>query len=183
MILLRKTRQAFGHIPRTAGYALAQWLGDYHGGEPCLGGEMPCGSKRHERTLPNDGPWSVFVVVRDPAERLASLWARARELDPNYHGIPFAEWFRDVRPLKKGWAMTMAAFVDELLSPTVLRFENLDDDLRRHGFIGPPVHKLNYTKRKPFTGLFRDSCTAEHMRLIVKHYSDDFDRFGYSVPN
>ncbi len=142
-----------------------------------------------------------FAIVRNPWDRMASLWSYLRGMKLGVPGgkgpsdalllavrkcVGFGEFVR--------WAEAEGVAVDRHFYPQchwvcdgdsvivdfVGRFETLQQDwdcvCRRVGLGVKPLPRLNTSAHKPYTELY-DGMTA---KIIGRMYSEDIDRFGYT---
>ena len=164
----------FIHVPRTGGWSITH----------ALRGVTTSNNKHHHSPLGDtNGVWS-FGVVRNPWDRLVSLWSSRW----NPHRLPFEEWLSDdslkkkfpnVAPLSASyWLKNGTREVD-----TIYKFEDLEDawqDIcKRLGLKPQPLpHRHKLTRPPSF-----EIHTPQTMEVIREACHWEVTKFGYSVPS
>lgn len=177
-IISHSRKFIFPHIPRTAGTSLTKYLKHF------LSAEDEIENGRIEKHMPLSKIRSVigeekfkdyfkFAVVRNPFDRLQSIWEIRRE-DFRGHLIDFLyelEFINDdlVKPLSH-WLWD-----GDILFDSVARLESLETDLVDiFQKIDVPFGTLEHLNK---THRVKTDFSAEEKQLIRKYYQWDFDQF------
>ena len=125
------------------------------------------------------------AVVRNPWDRMVSVWSYQRQTIPDRHPLAVSHEFVDY--VKAGGSgasfMTFSDFAGDgnggLAVDTVLRVESLDDDfadlcsVRDLGSVELP--RKNSSKRPAYQEMYDD----ESRDVVAAHFKADIERFGY----
>lgn len=131
--------------------------------------------------------YKVFAVVRDPFDRLVSVWAH--RVRPGRHRFnrtvgaskdePFDVFVRRLSPDLVRRNIHIATQVDFVpAGTTVLRYERLAEDWNevQAAWPGmPDLRRINTSEH----GLASDYASAEAMAICRHVYRDDYRAFGY----
>lgn len=177
-------KSVFIHIPKNAGMSIEAVLG--------AAGHASLCDMFSKDGLDLEG-WNVSAIVRNPYDRMVSVWAHGRQVgDAPFewperfsdfvHQLPTKLWQTHARPqysfliTKNGLGGKGNLFVG--------RFEKLDEAYRRicalHGIEEPPplIHK-NRSNHLPW----REYYTPELIQVINRLYWEDFSYFDYPMLN
>ena len=159
----------FVHIPKTGGMSVRMWL-----------------SKNTPRyihpSLPMITPQQTCAVVRNPWDRVVSLWAFWNKLKKA--NIPFDNFVRNLSSFKfndvswftfdqpqKAWIPNGVTYL--------LRFETLDRDfVQIQNLFGctDPLPKINASDHADYHTYYTD----ETRDIVARVFKDDIDTFGYT---
>ena len=184
----------FIHVPRTGGTTIEHYLGEV--GTVFFKSTADTSLMRvtaqhlHRSDLNAIFPPHTFdyafMFVRNPFDRLRSVYAYQKSTRPMERIIPFAPWLR-LALMRRKWK---PYYRDNHLRPQV-EFEafnaevfRLEDGIgqafdRLHELFGirkPPVIDVLNSRPEPLPEL-----TASDMRLIRDTYREDFERYGYDA--
>jgi hypothetical protein len=223
MIINHTWRFIFVHIPKNAGTSIAHYLSplstyrDQEIGATELGVAVAphfrkrFGLAKHSTMAEIAavvGPdaleqYLTFCVVRDPVERVRSVFSFLQHWDRWQRRSPFASLAKDFRSHDVNQFVRSAFFQgpgpDRLLNPQtswivdprtdrlmidrVLRLETLDDDLARVlGDLGAPREMLDSRGLGTLNATGSNSGPAldeESLRIIHERYARDFELLGY----
>ena len=125
------------------------------------------------------------AVVRNPWDRMVSVWSYQRQTIPDRHPLAVELEFTDY--VKQGGSgasfLTFTEFAGdddgELLVDTVLRCENLADDVRtlceQRGIDPVELPRKNASRRPQYRELYDD----ETVEIVAARFAADIERFGY----
>ena len=142
--------------------------------------------KYHGRALPPDAASAlVFMTVRDPYERLYSLWnVRNGRAGPGVtqtprqpRDLPFEECCAHYAAI----GGRLVDFRDATGATVVLRCEHLAEDIRRLPFVAdddPGPGHLRHNDGKVAARL-ADHFGEEGRALVRRYFAADFEAFGY----
>jgi hypothetical protein len=212
MIISPGRRYIFVHIPKTGGTSLALALEARAKADDILIGDTPKARRRRQRLkrlqppgrlwkhsrlsdidgmpgLPDDA--MIFTLVRNPWDRLVSLyhWARDQGFDhPMIHAakaLEFEAFLQDAavqRALRNDGA---EAYVTDrsgsIRCNTFVRLEHLSADLapvEAHLGFAIEMPHANRSQHPPPRELYSDRACA----LVADIFADDIARFGYDFP-
>jgi len=157
----------FIHIPKTAGTSIRHRLG--------IGFS-------HKRQSDIEGN-SFFTCVRNPYDRLISMYAYSRENNktlPQESSSKVGEWFNEQieKPSMINHDISliepMSKFITDLTQVTLLRFESLAEDFKK--LYDAELSIINFSRR----GHYLNYYDNELKEMVLDYYQDDFDMFGYS---
>ena len=140
--------------------------------------------------------YSFFSIIRNPWERVASRYFFAKQVieiekkyHENKHKIASFEEFLDERHIWgnkefmwhraiRGWYNCYDYVVDEdkKIIPDILRFEELNTELKLYFKLENVHKKRNVTKKKIETKLIYNQKTIQ---IVADWYKKDIDFFGY----
>ncbi|MGI9388824.1 MAG: sulfotransferase family 2 domain-containing protein [Boseongicola sp.] len=213
MIISPSRRYIFVHIPKTGGTSLALALEERAKPDDILIGDTPKARARRHRIKPLKSAgrlWKhsrladiaglaeaeplddyfVFTIVRDPWDRVSSLYHWLRDQTFSHVGVErakslsFAGFVADVdiaAMLSHDQARTYTSDATGMdRADTILRFEQIAEDLvpvEKHlGVkIGPLPH-LNRSDRPEDSRAVYDAESAKH---VARYFAEDISRFGY----
>lgn len=168
MIYSREHGYAYIAPQKTGSISMSTWLREHAGGQVY--------KKHHTREWPDDfTPSLVFITVRNPYERMRSLWQyRTRpNATPGKRekpGTTFADMC--LRYNRLGWGM--AAVYRTINAHQFIRVEHIAKDL----------HKLPFYTGQPYPhanrGPDRVELTASERETVRVLFADDFEMFGYA---
>lgn len=141
---------------------------------------------------------SSFAIIRNPWDRVASRYFFAKKVieveqkEPvgkhpidsfeefledrhKWGGVEYM-WHRAIR----GWYNQLDYVwdpVQEMIKPDILRFENLDNEVRKYFGITKKLDPRNVTAVN--TGTYKDIYTPETIQIVADWYKDDIDMFGF----
>lgn len=125
------------------------------------------------------------AVVRNPWDRMVSVWSYQRQTIPDRHPLAVELEFSDY--VKAGGSgasfMTFSDFAGDgaggLGVDTVLRVEELDDQFvelcRSRGLGDIELPRKNTTRRPTYRELYDDETIA----IVARAFAADIERFGY----
>lgn len=212
MIISPGRRYIFVHIPKTGGTSMAAALEARAMSDDILIGDTPKARRRkrrlegltargrlwkHARLADIDGlaeaerldDFFIFTMVRNPWDRVASLyyWARAQAFDhPGValaRALPFADYLRHPDIATMLAADKAPAYLTDargvLRCSHVVRLEDPSDlePLEAHLGFKLDLPHLNRSERP--VG-YRDLYTKETAALVAEWFAEDIARFGYS---
>lgn len=212
MIVSPGRRYIFVHIPKTGGTSMALALEARAMKDDILIGDTPKAVRRrrrakalnapgriwkHSRLADIDGAeWApkdafVFTLIRNPWDRMASLWhwARAQGFDHPMvraaKGLSFEE-FLAAPKLETAFRNDAAAHyvtdrAGRLWADAIVRLEYLDTDLapvEAHLGFRLDLPRANATPRPATAELYTEKSRAR----VADLFADDIDRFGYTFP-
>ena len=184
MLISKKKRLVFLHIPKTAGSSVSEILRrDYKAVE----------GKSHDNRMPKKyHHYFIFSIVRNPFRRVYSHFWTARPL-PDAHktanlGYSFTEYLDQLEAnyqtrLESKFRGSQWTFLSgcRRFPDMVLRFEQLEEELERLPFdlnlSGAWKRKGEYT-REDFKLAMSDKSTVNRCRTLA---GEDFERFDYPV--
>jgi hypothetical protein len=150
---------------------------------PQFGGQQI--GHHHGRTIPPEHKDKfTFAVVRNPYDRMLSVWHHLQECDTHF-GIPameFPVWmeFMDAHWGYGGWNQVRFLEGIQPHGITVLKYENLAADvLRKLPFNNGrewPANRINTSNRPRWW----EEMKPEWVNIIRAHSEPDFEEFGYS---
>jgi hypothetical protein len=127
--------------------------------------------------------WNRVVVVRNPFDRAIGLWHHlvewnARHGDGCISFDEFATWISRGCQLSWMYTTTICDWLGDVQFDSVLRFEQLEEDLNKLLGRDPPVvlPKDKITQRGERYVYYTKKETKD---AIIQWASNDFDRFGY----
>lgn len=125
------------------------------------------------------------AVVRNPWDRMVSVWSYQRQTIPDRHPLAVELDFTEyVRAGGSGASfMTFSDFAGDgeggLAVDTVLRVEELDEDFadvcESHGLGRVELPRKNTTRRPAYREMYDD----ETKTIVAEHFASDIERFGY----
>jgi len=167
---------AFIAVPRTASTVMATLF------LPQFGGRSD-GRNHHARfVLPGHAHLFRFAVVRNPYDRMLSIYHHLAEADRTYNirEMAFPQWmdFMEKHWGFGGWNQTR--FLEGTGVQQILRFEQIETDVLSLPFntegIAWPTERQNISRRKPLS----EELTDEYREIIYRHSEPDFERFEYT---
>lgn len=203
----------FVHIPKTGGTSLALALEDRAMADDILIGDTPKAIKRrgrvkklqapgrlwkHSRLADIDGmagvpdPAFVFTLVRNPWDRLVSLYHWSRDQSFSHPMIDaaktlgFEDFLNADAVLSALRQDTAAHYVTTrsgvLRCDAFVRLEHLRDDLapvEDHLGFKLDVPRVNSSNHPPAAQLYSKKTAA----IVAEIFAEDINRFGYAVPD
>lgn len=184
VLINRKNKWAFIHIPKTGGTSIAETLKKEEGTEQLTGHDSI-------RILEDVSDYFIFTFVRNPYTRIASAYSHEKR--KSKVETTFSEFLKNTNP-NHLWVLSQNYYVNEGKSENkkisfVGRYENFDNDLK---FI---LNKLNIKAKIPHLNrnpiydrhpnlkqenYYKFFYTEEWMKnLVEKRYKDDFKIFNY----
>jgi len=158
----------FVHIPKTGGMSIRAWL-------------MRKTPRYIHPSLPMMTPQETFAVVRNPWDRVVSLWAFWNKLKKA--DVPFDTFVRNLSTYKfqdnswftfdqpqKAWIPNGVTYL--------LKFETLDQDFVQIQNIyecTDPLPKVNTSEHADY----RTYYTQETWDIVATTFKDDIEAFGY----
>jgi hypothetical protein len=141
-----------------------------------------------------------FVFVRNPWNRLVSLYRMIRRVNPHF-SQPFGDWLRATRPDSTGgggpdrarWrkygTYSLAAYAGDengrLLVNDVFRLEDITDvpdRLRARGIPLAPDASVPWVNRTKKSTSLDNYYTPDLIALVQERYADEIAEFGYEYP-
>lgn len=158
----------FVHIPKTGGTSVRAWL-----------------SKNTPRyihpSLPMMTPQETFAVVRNPWDRVVSLWAFWNKLKKA--DVPFDDFVRNLQSYKfreDSWFtfdQPQKAWIPDGVT-YLLKFETLDQDfVQIQTLLGctDPLPKVNTSQHEDYHTYYTD----ETRDIVSQVFKDDIEAFNY----
>jgi hypothetical protein len=125
--------------------------------------------------------YKLFAVVRNPYERIVSLWMWETFVKPELKNVTFLKWLQFFA--NAWWHRPQFDFLHSPHNKTnpvkIIKFENLKEDI--YSFCNEvkiPIVKLlhlNFSKHKNYLQYYND----ETYKLVSEKYSKDIKHFGY----
>jgi hypothetical protein len=176
------------HIPRTAGCSVEEWA-LLHFNTNVLVSNDVVGRHCHEsakEALESGNMDFTFSTVRNPYDRLVSLFMQRRKGFPNYTKS-FSEWILDLKQGKRHlvlnrflrFGFAQKPFLNAPID-LVIRFENLNKDfeiIQDYLKVYAPLHHVNKTLRDRD---YRSYYTSETKKIVTKLVEEDLDSFKYT---
>jgi len=176
------------HIPRTAGCSIEEWAIKHLDHNVLVTNDIS-GRKCHEsaKEALNSGKMDfTFTTVRNPYDRLVSLFMLRSKFFPNYTKS-FSEWILDLRQGKRHlilsrffrFGFSQKPFLDAPVD-LVMRFETLYKDfeiIQDYFKVYAPLHHVNKTLRDRD---YRSYYTSETKKIVTKLVEEDLDSFKYT---
>lgn len=178
------------HIPKTAGMAIVKTLG-YNSRYKHLGHPFPAGQIKAGKI--SQLVWEIgikFTVVRDPLDRLASLYFYMKHrmaetpkdlADFFYNYIPCRTYTYNYGAPQVCWL--------EMGMDHILHYHNLEKDwlkfCRQVGLPYRPLRPQNIGKGRLQTNALTDTCIYHHMyddklkAAVRYYYREDYDQFSF----
>jgi hypothetical protein len=156
----------FIHIPKTGGSSIKTWVRNNNlTHQILLGG--------HYAPTPADPVTNGFVVVRNPWDRIVSLYLFMRTQ------LSFEDYFKHklYRDFPTG-KLNQVDFIDD--TTRILRFESLDADfVQIQELTGcyEPLGKINVNTRREN---YQSYYTSELQNLVADMFARDIERFKYT---
>ena len=167
----------FIHIPKNAGCSITKWLATHFSSKPTLSKCM------HPSTSMIEVPfYEIFVVVRNPWDRVVSLWAFWNK--NNRTNIPFDTFVRNLHTYKfneKAWFtfdQSQKAWFPNGVT-YLLKFETLEEDfkvIQEKLGCHEPLPKINTSEHDDY----RTYYTPETWDIVSNVFKDDIEEFGYT---
>ncbi len=152
----------FACIQKTATAAVRHWLIEHHGGKPIGPYHSFYVPPPHEEKF-------RFLTVRDPYERMRSLWRVTKIKEP---WASFEHMCRHYHEFDLGQSEILDRFKPDL----TLRAENLSEEIRALGFnrddVPPPV-QTRITKAPEY------ALTDADRAVVFRVFWRDFEALGY----
>lgn len=134
-------------------------------------------SSYHELNVIN---YNLFAVIRNPYDRIISLWKWETESHQKFHNLSFKKWL-DIKQF--WWHRPQYDFIYsdhiDIHRVNLIRFEDIQNDFDiACGKIGIPRQELphkNATKHKHYTEYYDD----ETREIVAKRHKKDIEYFGY----
>jgi len=157
----------FLHIPKTGGSAIIDRL-----------------KVNHSKHIPmkfcekRKGWWTV---VRNPFDRLISMYAYTNNYVIDENPDKVKKWFSDQiknpMPVNEfaNLITPMCEYIDFSQDVEVLRFENLQDEIKKRYDVDLPV--VNFSRR----GNYEYYYDEELREIVLDYYREDFKLFNYKV--
>lgn len=180
-IHIQSKNTTFIHIPRTGGTCIRNWLSKFTDANimPLSDSEINIKHPDYNTTKEYFGDlgWT-FCVVRNPYDRLVSMWYYLKNDVPSFpkdYGFKkFVFEYADYT----GQAKPMSTWFEDNQMDYIIRFEYL-----QHGFKViqqrfKSFHNLtikNKTIHKPYNEYYDDDTR----KFVTKQYKDDLKRFNY----
>jgi len=163
----------FIHIPKTAGKSV-------HAVFP----RTPPFERHHQPMSYYKDETEFYTTIRNPYDRLVSLFCYINRDQPNYNEIHNPEYFywwftvgKDQEPKMANPNVfnTMSWYLDVPEKPVkILRFETVGQDFKE--LFGQDLPHVNENEHPPYQGYYDKKMTE----LVRDYYSEDFIRFNYS---
>jgi hypothetical protein len=183
MQICKEPESTFIHIPKTGGQSIRSWM--QHNLD--ISGHTPSGTHPHETGENAIG--YRFCVVRNPYERMLSMWKFLCSNSP----MTFQEFLEGKFP-DKFWYTPQVDFVAN--ADLVLRFETLEQDFAQIqefygygrpsgvveevvelGYVDAPLPQLNESH---YEGTLEDYYDEITRNLVETNYADDFEQLSYN---
>lgn len=168
MQFCKEPESTFIHIPKAGGQSIRTWMRDNLN----ISGHTPNGIHPHETGENAIG--YKFCVVRNPYERMLSMW---KFLDP-IATMTFQE-FLEENWADKNWYKPQIDFVAN--ADLVLRFETLEQDFVQiqefYGIDAP----LPWINQNNYQGTLEDYYDNATRNLVETKYADDFEQLSYNL--
>jgi len=162
-------RLGFVHIPKTAGTSIRVWLNKI----------VHSSVHRNAHMLV---PTETFAVVRNPWDRIVSLWLQYNSLKKT--DIPFDTFVRNLSSYKfheRSWfnfAQPQKEWIPDGVT-YLLRFETLEQDFAQIQKIygcTDSLPKINTSQHDDYHTYYTD----ETRDIVAQVFKDDIEAFGYS---
>ena len=163
----------FIHIPKTAGISISTWLSSYFN-------IINFGYHYSTNTIKNT--YETFAVVRNPWDRIVSLWSFVKETNlsniPNFdefvknlnlYKFNESTWFTFATP-QKYWIQNGVTYL--------LKFETLEEDfkiIQNRLQCYEPLPIINTSKHEDYHKYY----TQETWNIINKLFEEDIITFNY----
>jgi len=187
----------FIHIPKCAGSSIKHWFNQH---------QIPFHQPRHQQLqeLTDDQlnlaqQW--FTVVRNPFDRMISQYefcfVKSTRMLSKYPEVPknliqyqeildlyhrgFSAWLRNYHTFNPRVLLTQSSYITDTRvasPPLVLKFEQLDDEWKTIQQLTNCYEPLPHIKVTDKT--LDNYFTRKDQKYVIKHYQEDFERFGYS---
>jgi len=124
--------------------------------------------------------YKIFACIRNPYDRIISLWKWEESTKKKYNGVSFKQW---LNMRMHWWHRPQFDFLQtdiiNMSSINLVRFENIQQDFNNAcDKIGLPRQQLphkNKTKHKHYTEYYDD----ETREIVAERYAKDIEYFGY----
>ncbi|MEK6216208.1 MAG: sulfotransferase family protein [Boseongicola sp.] len=213
MIISPKRKYIFVHIPKTGGTSMARALDAWAGPDDILIGDTPkararkhrlkdlsCAGRLWKHSRIADiaglavaeplGDFFVFTIVRDPWDRVLSLyhWLRVQNFAHFSVGRARSRSFRDFVSDAEIAAMLsqdpVRAYTTDATgrdrADAVIRLEHIESDIapveEQLGFKVGPLPHLNRSDRSENPRAAYDGESADR---VAQYFTEDISRFGY----
>jgi len=174
-IFVNNFKLLFVHIPKTGGSSISRWLVD-------RGGELADGfrhtSLQQSRYNLSD-VWS-FCVVRNPWDRMVSLYHYVCKVNPDFQNVNFHEWLQTGIGYQKHWYSVSTPQVDWIkIKPNrIMRFERLSYEFEAvQSLFGDytPLSRINSTQHGPYHDYYDDWSK----KFVGELFYKDIQEFDY----
>lgn len=179
MYLSRKHRFICIGIPRTGSRSMRNWLRDNYEGEELLG--------HHDWRVPDEySDYFVFTMVRNPYERVASVWFSGPKDRSQLPYKTLAERYALIAQGKREDPekyLSQRDYIEKGKVSMALYFERLPACLARLPFVDkkslPLFPHINRGGSRPTHGDFFELFTDEDEQLVWENAKEDFDFLSY----
>ena len=165
--MIQTPKFLFVENPRTASTVISQMLMDYCDVSPIVPRHGNLRDNIFEGNDPTELEINTVVVVRNPVDRMVSLW----QMDHNE--LSFREWM--MRGLPE-WQFVPQSYYAEGVT-TVLKYENLEEEW--NALMKDVGYNLSLPEHTPTK---HPSITKTDKDLVYKKFQEDFEAFGYKHP-
>lgn len=173
----------FVHIPKTAGSSVSQWLKmhtnatDFY---PKSFGSKHWVYKKVQKHMKRGrlDPGLVVVVVRNPWDRLLSMWSYYRRRKKSWCPDNFRDFV-----LESNWGNARSQQTEYFPeNALILRFENLKQDFKQIQELcncNEPLPVKNTSHHDAYTSMYDEEMIEE----VRRRASDDVVKLGYEYGN
>jgi hypothetical protein len=174
-IFVNRFRILFVHIPKTGGSSISRWLRD-RGGE-YSDGFIHTSLQQTKHDL--SALWS-FCVVRNPWDRMVSLYHYVCKVNPDFQNVDFHGWLQTGVSYQKHWYSVSTPQLDWIQTKPncIMRFESLNKEFEVvQSFFDDytPLPKINSTQHSPYQDYYNDWSK----KLVADMFYKDIKEFNY----
>lgn len=175
-VFVKDSGLLFVHIPKTGGTSITEWL--LARGGVYSDGYTHTALQHTSHDLAS--VWS-FCVVRNPWDRMVSMYHFVRKVNSDFSAVSFDEWLRTGLNYKRHWYSVTTPQLDwiKVRPNAIMRFENLANDFAQVQMLmqdHTPLPVINATQHEPYQNYYSDWSR----QLIQDLFYTDITQFGYT---
>lgn len=190
MIVSKKAKLAFIHIPKNAGQSVVKTMSEKWPDSKCIGwGHCTLSQGRKLCRLKG---YTTFAIIRDPWERMVSLYFYVLQKKPSYRTregnrrpskelkqLGFSKWLTQYGEMTNNVRFTETPQLSwitrrgKIIVDKIIRYENLAEGLAELGI------KLKRHGHKTKHGHYSEYYDEKALDFIKRKFTPDIETFGY----